>query len=124
MMALEVKVGDKFAVRKDYGQGYTGKILTVAKIYKTGNFVMEGDTAPLTQWRVVSDCIMTSGGGYSKVCADPLTDDVRMKMDMQKRVYAAKKVLFDYADEIQKIARSNANEAILAEAMLIQGDPL
>lgn len=123
-MALEVKVGDKFAVRKDYSQGYTGRILTVAKIYKTGRFVMEGDIAPLTQWHVFSDCIMTCGGGYRRSSADPLTYDVSMKIDVQKRVDAAKRILSDHAEQLLKLARSGDNESILAEAALIQGDPL
>ena len=41
-MNEQVKPGDRFAVCAQFGKGYVG-ISAVAKVYKNGNFILEGD---------------------------------------------------------------------------------
>ena len=114
---MEVKVGDKFAVRKQYGMGYSGNILTVAKVYKNKRFVMEGDSAPLMQWSVFGDCIMAGGG--SRTVADPLTDEVRAKMLRDRAIASARNKMHEESDRLAKLARSDCYDEMISEAARI-----
>ncbi len=115
---MEVKVGDKFALRKQYGMAYTGNIMTVAKIYANGRFVMEGGSAPRQQWSARGNCIMTRSG----TVADPLTDEVKAKMLRDRAIASARNKLHGESDRLAKLARSDCYDEIIAAAALI-GEP-
>lgn len=97
-----------------------GSVKKIAKVYKSGNFVVEGSTQ---QWdpRYGTHANRTGRDSFSSYRTDlvPLTDAVRAEMEQAKKYAAAVKVVQDEAERLQKVARGRVVEATIAEAAKI-----
>lgn len=97
------------------------RLTKIAKIYKSGNFVLEGGTQ---QFRAFGDSAHSTGGfHYGRAIVVPATPANRAKRREAEAVRVAKAALYDQAERLQRIARSGDPAAILAAAAALTPDP-
>lgn len=106
-----VKVGaDLIEVRVSIHGTHYGRRVKIGKIHKTGRFVLEGDT---TQW--TPGLSYASRGGqyrYSSATLEPYTDEVKVAMDRQQLVAAARHAV---RTEIDRLTRVRDDDGLIAE---------
>lgn len=109
-----VKPGTEVVIVNSGGWGKRYRRITkIDKVYKTGRFIIDGESQ---QWRPWNDYACQTGSSYySSTRCEPITDEVRAEMDREKRVYAARTVVREESERLEKLSRGDSDE-LLAEA--------
>jgi hypothetical protein len=118
-----VRVGAEVVpVRRGFGRSQYDKPERIAKVYKNGNFVLEGHTE---QWRPRGDIASRAGDkSWTSSSCCPLTDELRAEIVHESKVRAAQKLISDEAERLAKLSRSTfADVELLAEAERIMARP-
>ena len=104
-----VEVGNRFTTRK------YGSVHRIGKVYKNGNFVLEGSS---DQWRPWSggSAQRTGEQGWNRSAVRLVTDEVRQEMARDLELAKARSVVTAWSDHIGRVARSNDEAAILSLA--------
>lgn len=113
-----VKPGTQLAVRGHMMRGYTGEIVTIEKVYKTGEFKVVGDKE---QWSV-SDKYARKSAAYrfASIIAEPITPEIEVEVRRDGAAEKCKRFLFQEAERLDKTARSDdANAIFIAAAALV-----
>lgn len=115
-----VKVGAKVMQVTTSGWGDTryGPVTTISKVYKTGNFLLEGDSKQ--QWRPLWDYAVKTGEGYSRasIHMHPVTPELLAERDQVLAVSLARKIVRDESDRLSKI--NDEDELIAAAAAITE----
>lgn len=118
MAADWVNVGQEVVLRSvGFGHGAWGRVTRIAKVYKTGNFVLDGIDG---QWRALGDKAARTGEGYRynrQICR-PLTGEVKAEIARDRRLASARKVVAKEAARLEKLSRTWDDE-VIAEAAAI-----
>lgn len=116
-----VRVGQEVVISTIvWGDPSYSSILTIEKVYKTGNFTVAGQND--RQWRPVSDWAWLAGrdNSWSRERLLPLTDALKAEMKAAQRYSTAKRLLHNEAERLEKLARSDDREAIIAAAAALK----
>ena len=108
-----VKVGAKIAEYYGWHGEYTGRIYTIAKVYKTGRFLVEGSPK---QWRVWWDRVEETSG-LTK--GHHMTPEVEAEIAAQNLERKARNLLFRESERLSKLSRrgEGAREDVIQEAL-------
>lgn len=108
-----VKVGAEVVTRySGLGRKDFGPIQKISKVYKTGNFLLEGSP---DQWRPASDRAYRTGGyRYGGSCIYPLNEETRREMDRHNQVRAAQKVVYEESQRLARLAREDGDDLLAA----------
>ena len=101
-------------VMHSWGIKSFGRVIKIGKVYKTGRFVLEGDTRQYTPSASEFDA---SSAGRHRVRL--LDDDTRAERDREIALFKAHRVISDEIKRWDKIIRQryeSDHDAILAEA--------
>lgn len=104
-----------------------GKPAKIGKVYKNGNFVLEGDKQR-QQYRPWRDRASRTGDGWSRAWHRdtnlyPDTPENRERFARARKVKVAHGKVFKEAKRLDKIARGSDYDAILAEASRLAAAP-
>lgn len=102
----------------NWGRATYGAPNKIAKVYATGNFILEGDENK-QQWQLVGDrAVRTSSGRFSSTRSSLVlwNDENKAIALAANKAAKASKFLRDMAEEIDKLARNHDDDAIVAKA--------
>ncbi len=99
-----------------------GRVAKIEKVYKNGNFTIEGNAQ---QYRPVHDYAYETGGrGYHRDSLYPLTDEIKRDVAREQSIRAAQKIVHDEAERPGKLARTEWDELLVeAEAIRARAKP-
>jgi hypothetical protein len=112
-----VKPGAEVIFRSSGWGNRFGRTAKIDKVYKTGNFTVEGDKQ---QYRPMRDYARASGRrAYHSDSLYPLTDEVRQEVIRERRMREAKTIVAAESERLDKLSRSESDE-LIAEADAIR----
>ncbi len=93
-----------------------GRVAKIEKVYKNGNFTIEGNAQQYRPNREYAN--ETGGRGYHRDSLYPLTDEIKREVAREQSIRAAQKIVRDEGERLDKLARTESDE-LLAEAEAI-----
>ena len=101
-----VKVGaELIEVRSGWHGAVYGPTQKIAKVYKNGNFVVEGDDQ---QWRPWSDRAVKTGGLRSSATLHPITSELLVEKGEAEEMEIARRWVADEAERLSRLRGSDA----------------
>lgn len=101
-----VKVGAEVVeVSSGLGSTLYGPRKKIAKVYKNGNFIVDGNR----QWRPFGDYAVETGGGRSRhrFCVHPVTEELLADMAANSRLVTARNAIRAEIERLEEAVRSD-----------------
>ena len=114
-----VKEGQRMVMRRSgFGRSTYGEVRMITKVYKNGNFILEGSTQ---QWRPWGTSASKTGQAdrWSRDSCVPYTDEIREEVLRHQAIDRAKAAIRLEAERLDKLWRGGSDDEILAGVQIL-----